>query len=184
MSDQLKPGKGQFGVRRGAHEAVEAYFRMQRERGGSLGGGGPGWPRLIPMGDDQAYAGIMPEGMEKTFPATRFESEDWFWPEITPVLMEEGDAVITLHSIPHTATPNFSDDPRMNVYFRIRRHRPENLCEGDKRIGWGVSDHPDRALNGDFLEYPSNYDPFTMSIEKLCDHWCEWDGMKHIVANS
>ena len=181
LSDQLKPGKGQFGVRRSAHEAVEAYFRMQRDRGGPLGGGGPGWPRLVAMGEDAAFAGIMPNGMESTYPRTRFESDDWPWPEITPVLMEEGDAVVALHSIPHTATPNFSQDPRMNVYFRIRRHRPENPYEGEEIIGWGVSDHPDRTLNGDFLEYPASYDPYKTSIEKLCDHWSEWDGMQHIV---
>ncbi|MYJ76283.1 MAG: hypothetical protein F4089_14845 [Gammaproteobacteria bacterium] len=66
-------------------------------------------------------------------------------------------------------------DPRMNVFFRTRRFRPGNPYEGDKRIGWGVSDHPDRALNGDFLDYPDDYDPFQTSIDKLCDHWSEWD---------
>ena len=33
LNNQLDPGKGQFSVRRGAHEAVEAFFRMQREEG-------------------------------------------------------------------------------------------------------------------------------------------------------
>ena len=44
LNDQRRPGKGQFSVRRGAHEAVEAFFRMQRHKGGPLGGGGPAWP--------------------------------------------------------------------------------------------------------------------------------------------
>ena len=182
LNDQRRPGKGQFSVRRGAHEAVEAFFRMQREQGGPIGGSGPDWPRLIPAGEDEAYAGIMPQAMEATYPETRFEKDGWPWPELTPVLMAEGDAVIALHSLPHTATPNLSDDPRMNVFFRIRRFRPDNPYEGDKRVGWGVSDHPDRALNGDFLDYPDGYDPFATSIEKMCDHWSEWDGMRHIVA--
>lgn len=184
LNNQLEPGKGQFSVRRGAHDSVEAYFRMQRDEGGPLGGGGPGWPRLQPMGNDQAFAGMMPDGMEKTYPETRFEHEKWLWPELTPVLMNEGDAVIALHSVPHTATPNLSDDPRMNVFFRIRRFRPENPYEGDERIGWGVSDHPDRLLNGDFLDYPDDYDPFKTSIDKMCDHWSEWDCMSPNTAEA
>ena len=183
LNDQLQPGKGQFSVRRGAHEAVEAFFRHQRAKGGPLGGGGPDWPRLQPMGEGQAFAGIMPPKMVAEYPDTTFESEHWPWPELTPVLMNEGDAVIALHSLPHTATPNMSDDPRMNVFFRIRRFREDNPFEGDPRIGWGVSDHPDRALNGDFLDYPESYQPFKTSIDRLCDHWSEWDGMQSDVTN-
>ena len=182
LNDQRRPGKGQFSVRRGAHEAVQAFFRMQRARGGPIGGGGPNWPRLVAAGEDDAYAGIMPDAMEASYPETGFENEHWPWPQLTPVLMEEGDAVIALHALPHTATPNMSDDPRMNVFFRIRRFREGNPHEGNKRVGWGVSDHPDRALNGDFLDYPDGYDPFKTSIDKLCDHWSEWDGLRDIVA--
>ena len=182
LNDQMQPAKGQFSVRRGAHEAVEAFFRMQRGRGGPVGGGGPCWPRLAAAGDDGAFAGIMPPAMVDTYPNTTFEMAGWPWPELTPTLMAPGDAVIALHSLPHTATPNLSDDPRMNVFFRIRRLRPENPYEGDARVGWGVSDHPDRALNGDFLDYPPDYDPFQISIDRMCDHWSEWDGMQHIVA--
>ena len=40
----------------------------------------------------------------------------------------------------------------------------------------------DRAFSGAFLEFPEGYDAYGYSIEKLCDHWSEWDGMKHIVA--
>jgi hypothetical protein len=181
LNDQSTPGKGQFAVRRGAHEAVEAFFRMQRRKGGPIGGGGPGWPRLVASGEDNAYAGKMPEAMVRTYPDNRFEMKGWPWPELTPALMQEGDAVIALHALPHTATPNLSDDPRINVYFRIRRHRPDNPHEGNRRVGWGVSDHPDRALNGDFLEYPDSYDPYKTSIDKLCHHWSEWDGMQQII---
>ncbi len=184
LSDQLAPCKGQFSVRRGAHEAVEAFFRRQRDQGGPLGGGGPDWPRLQSWGEDQAFAGIMPPKMVETYPATRFEMDGWPWPELTPVRMEEGDAVIALHSLPHTATPNMSDDPRMNVFFRIRKFRSENPYEGDQRVGWGVSDHPDRALNGDFLDYPEDYNPFSTSIANMCDHWSEWDGMHDTIVAS
>lgn len=182
LNDQREPGKGQFSVRRGAHEAVEAFFRHQRDLGGPIGGGGPDWPRLQPMGEDGAFAGIMPHKMVDSYPATRFEAESWPWSELTPTLMNEGDAVIALHALPHTATPNLSDDPRMNVFFRIRRFREENPYEGDSRIGWGVSDHPDRQLNGDFLDYPESYNPYKTSVDKMCDHWSEWDGMQRLKA--
>lgn len=177
LNDQLAPAQGQFAVRRGAHEAVEQFFCYQRDKGGPIGGGGPNWPRLQAVGEDNAFAGIMPPSMVESYPQTRFEMEGWPWPELTPVRMKRGDAVIALHSLPHTATPNISGEPRMNVYFRIRRFRPQNPYEGDRVVGWGVSDHPDRALNGDFLEYPLQYDPFATSIERMCDHWSEWDGM-------
>ncbi|GIS70100.1 MAG: hypothetical protein CM1200mP9_09210 [Gammaproteobacteria bacterium] len=34
--------------------------------------------------------------MVDTYPETRFEDEHWLWPELTPTLMAEGDAVIAL----------------------------------------------------------------------------------------
>lgn len=184
LSDQRESAKGQFAVRKGAHESVESFFRHQRNLGGPIGGSGPDWPRLVAGENDRAYAGSMPEAMEKTYPNKLAELSGWPWPELTPVLMEEGDAVIALHSLPHTATPNLSQDPRVNVYFRIRRLREDNPYEGDERVGWGLSDHPDRALNGDFLDYPQDYDAFGYSIEKLCDHWSEWEGMHDVRTRS
>jgi hypothetical protein len=181
LSDQLDPGKGQFAVRKGAHESVQSFFRYQRDQGGPIGGGGPEWPRLIAGTKGRAFAGSMPEAMEQSYPINEDKFSGWLWPELTPVLMEEGDVVIALHSLPHTATPNLSGDPRVNVYFRIRRLREDNPYEGDERVGWGLSDHPDRALNGDFLDYPGHYDPFEYSIEKLCDHWSEWQGMSQFL---
>ena len=109
-------------------------------------------------------------------------TDNWPWPELTPVLMEQGDAVIALHSCPHTPTPNLGPNPRMNVYFRVRRLRPESPHEGTRRIGHGVSDHPDRGYFGQFLDYPDTYDPWQTSIDRLCDHWSEWDGMQEVLA--
>ena len=65
--------------------------------------------------------------------------------------------------------------PRMNVYFRIRRLREGNPHEGTRRVGHGVSDHPDRGYFGQFLDYPESYDPWGTSVARLCDHWSEWD---------
>ncbi len=91
--------------------------------------------------------------------------------------LNAGDAVIALHSCPHAATPNLTPNARMNVYFRIRRLREDNPNEGTRRVAHGVSDHPDRGYFGQFLDYPAGYDPFQISIDALCDHWREWDGL-------
>ena len=69
----------------------------------------------------------------------------------------------------------------MNIYFRIRRLREGNANEGTRRVAHGVSDHPDRGYFGQFLEYPDGYDPWSTSIDKLCDHWSEWDGMQFLT---
>jgi len=108
-------------------------------------------------------------------------SKEWPWPELTPVLLNAGDAAIVMHSCPHTPTPNFGPNPRMNIYFRIRRLREGNPHEGSRRLGHGVSDHLDRGYFGQFLQYPESYDPWQTSINKLCDHWSEWDGFQKLI---
>merc|ERR1712194_923269 len=79
---------------------------------------------------------------------------------------------------------NLSDDPRMNVYFRIRKLREMSPHEGSRRVGHGVNDHPDRGAYGQWLEYPKSYDPWKLSLDAMCDHWSEWEGMRHIVSNA
>lgn len=185
LSDQTAPGGGQFGVLKGLHEEVEQAFCRQRDSGGIIGAEGYDWPRMKIGRSGRPYMNGLPDtiraradDLAKLNPAIA----DWPWPELTPVLMEPGDAVIAMHSLPHTATPNHSPNPRMNVYFRIRRLREGNPNEGSRRVGHGVSDHPDRGYFGQFLEYPDDYDPWQTSIDKLCDHWSEWDGMREVLA--
>ena len=133
LSDQTKPDSGQFSVHRGAHDGVEAFFRRQRDAGGPLGGGGPFWPRLIqhsvPPGhplSDKAFAGVMPEAMRAGYPDEG---------KLTPVMMEPGDGVITLHAIPHAATMNRNEEPRINVYWRAPRTRPVPLLRFLAKLG-------------------------------------------------
>ena len=101
---------------------------------------------------------------------------------MTPVRLRPGDAVVAVHGLPHCATPNLSDKDRASVYFRIRRLRPLNPHEGSRSVGHGVSDHCDIAYYGRQLEYPDGYDPFAVSLQKLCDPWSEWDGMQQWLA--
>ncbi len=187
LSDQMTPGMGQFAVLKGYHELVEAVFQQQRDGGGVIGPEGENWPRVRLSKNGIPYMNGLPDQVYHQAQAIAAANsarvtDNWPWPELTPVLLRQGDAVITVHSCPHTPTPNFSDQARMNVYFRIRRLRPENPHEGTRRVGHGVSDHPDRGYFGQFLDYPNSYNPWQTSVDKLCDHWSEWDGLRELVA--
>ena len=179
LNDQMKPGNGQFAVLNGMHEEVEKSFRMQRDTGSVIGPEGTGWPRIrTSEHDGRVHLNGLPENVRAKLPsiaAQAGEIDGWPWPELTPVCLAEGSAVIALHACPHTATPNFGPNPRINLYFRIRRLREGNPFEGLRKVGHGVSDHPDRGYFGQYLDYPDSYDAWQTSINKLCDHWSEWD---------
>ena len=107
----------------------------------------------------------------------QYTPDGLMWPEPTPLLVEEGDAFITVHGIPHCGTRNdLGADPRISAYFRLRHHRP-----GGATVR-GDSDHPDRGWEGEFLEYPDGYNPWQVAINAFCDPWSEWDGMQEIVV--
>ena len=184
LSDQTEPGNGQFGVLKGLHEEVEQAFIRQRDAGGVIGAEGYDWPRVKIGRSGRPYMNGLPDSIRargKELAETNPEIPGWPWRELTPVLMEPGDAVIAMHSLPHTPTPNLGPNPRMNIYFRVRRARPGNPNDGTRRVGHGVSDHPDRGYFGQFLEYPDGYDAWQISTDKLCDHWSEWDGMQDVL---
>ncbi len=179
LNEQLEPGNGQFAVLKGMHEEVEKSFRMQRDTGSVIGPEGTGWPRLRASDEDgRVHLNGLPEAVRARMAndaEKASEIKGWPWKELTPVCLAAGDAVIALHSCPHTATPNLGPNPRMNLYFRIRRLRENNPFEGSRKVGHGVSDHPDRGYFGQYLDYPESYDAWQTSIDKLCDHWSEWD---------
>ena len=180
LNDQPELGCGNFAVLRGAHHHTAEFFRQQRASGGVVGPEGYGWPRLRRAGDDGVGLNKLPDDISKHFSrGAQYTPDGMMWPEPTPMLVEEGDAFITVHGIPHSGTRNeIGADPRMNVYFRLRRHRP-----GGATV-IGDSDHPDRGWNGEFLQYPDGYNPWQVAIDKLCDPWSEWDGMQEVVAEA
>ena len=163
LNDQTRFGRGNLCLLQGAHGEVERFFQMQRDAGGVVGPEGPGWPRLSPAGKDGVALTSMPHSIREQF------TDDDGVPVPTPILLDEGDAVVTLHACPHAATVNEGADPRMNVYFRLRRHRP-----GGATV-LGDSDHPDRGWDGEFLDYTDGYDPWKVAIDAMCDHWSEWE---------
>jgi hypothetical protein len=195
LNDQSgEAAHGQLGVLAGAHKLVQAHFRKQRasERG-IVGPDGEDWPRCwidprdgkpstngIPNPVRAAtYTGVVEQVQQKDKAG---DQSQWPWPEVTPVRLRAGDAVISLHSLPHCATPNLAGSDRQSVYFRVRKLRPENPHEGKRMLGHGVSDHCDVAYYGKQLDYPPHYDPFATTLDRLCDHWLEWDGMQNFVA--
>ena len=176
LNDQTEFGRGNLALLPGAHEKVEAFFRMQRDSGGVVGPEGDGWPRLQAVGNDGVQFTSLPPSIVDTFRGTAEVTADGrVWLKPTPVLLDEGDAVIALHACPHSVTMNLSADPRLNVYFRLRRRRP------GQSVTLGDSDHPDREWDGGFLDFEEGYDPWRASIDTLCNHWSDWDGMADVV---
>ena len=194
FSDQTEIGCGQTGVRRGFHHDMEQFFRMQREGGGPLGYEGPGWPRVDP---DSVANGTPRMGMPVALlqpPQKRHGGfvniEGWrdsrgkpyTW--ITPVVLEEGDAFVALHGLPHAGTANHSNATRYAAFYRVRRFRPNNPYEGDPRWMHGTRDHNDRLADASAAAFDyANYNPYQMTIDHLCDMWSEWDGMQETVAS-
>lgn len=175
LNDQPEFGYGNFAVIKSGHHEVEKFFQWQRDQGGVMGPEGPGWPRLSRIGNENVGLTHLPEMVMEKFPGT--EAFGRVWPEATPLILEEGDAMMAVHCIPHCGTRNdIGPDPRINVYFRIRRDRNDGT-----RVR-GDSDHPDRHWNGDFREYAEGHDPWQVSKDALCDIWSQWDGMQDIVA--
>ena len=92
-------------------------------------------------------------------------------------MMEPGDAAITIFQMPHTGTRNeFGTESRKNMIFRIRNKRRQ-----PDKVVTGVSDHPDRGMMGEWLEYEEGNDPWQRSKHALTHMWEEWDGMRDIV---
>ncbi|MCY4129341.1 MAG: hypothetical protein OXG15_08895 [Gammaproteobacteria bacterium] len=192
FSDQTEIGSGQTGVRRGFHHDMEQFFRMQRDAGGPIGYEGPGWPRVDPasVASGTPHMG-MPSALQQA-PQARHggfvDIEGWrdsrgkpyTW--ITPVVLEEGDAFVALHGLPHAGTANHSRHTRYGAFYRVRRFRASNPYEGDPRWLHGTRDHNDRLGDASVATFDyRSYNPYQMTIDHLCDMWTEWDGMKQTV---
>ncbi len=180
LNDQTREGCGQTALLKGAHHATEQFFRWQRKEGnGRMGPEGPAWPRLNHDAPNHCGLVYLPKSVREQFvdETSEMTSDGVRWPRPTQVLMEPGDACITLFNIPHSGTRNENGtESRKNIIFRIRnKARQPNVTVN------GVSDHPDRGLMGAWLEYEKGNNPWNRSREALCDIWREWEGMTDTV---
>ena len=120
LSDQMVEGAGNLGLLRGAHHPMSEFFRYQRDAGGPLGPDGPGWERI----DTQApnFSGLRhyPDQVREQFTeGAEFTSDGRMWPKPTLIKVKPGDAVLTLHAVPHCATRLEGNTPRLMAYFRL-----------------------------------------------------------------
>ena len=180
LNDQSEEGRGQTCLLKGAHHDMEAFFKWQYETNAHLGPEGPGWPRLnyeAPNRCGMNY--IPPEIFDKYLDETSEVSSDGRrWPRPTQIVMGRGDACIAMYHIPHSGTQNrFGSESRKNIIFRIRnKKRQPNVVVN------GATDHPDRGMRGEWLEFESGNDPWERSKYAMCHMWDEWEGMQEIVA--
>ncbi len=180
LNDQTVEGCGQTGLLRGAHHAVEKFFRWQRQTNNHLGPEGPGWPRLDHQVPNRCGLVYLPKAILSQFVDETSECtpDGRRWPRPTQILMEPGDACIALYQIPHSGTRNERGaESRKSIIFRLRNKKRQP----DKMVN-GVTDHPDRGQMGEWLEYEEGNDPWERSKQAMCNMWDEWDGMQDVVA--
>jgi len=180
LNDQTKEGCGQTALLNGAHHATEAFFRQQRALDGRIGWEGPDWPRLNHKAPNRCGLVYLSDRIREQFIDESSEStpDGVKWPRPVQILMEPGDACITVFHMPHSGTRNqYGTESRKNIIFRIRNKKRQP----DKMVN-GVSDHPDRGQMGEWLEYEESNDPWERSKDALCDQWAEWEGLQPIVA--
>ena len=181
LNDQTVEGRGQTALLRGAHHAVEEFFRWQRDTNNHLGVEGPGWPRLDYTVPNRCGLIYLPEAVREQFIDEDSECtpDGRRWPRPTQILMEPGDACITVYQIPHSGTRNEGTEPRQSIIFRIRnkKRQPNVLVNG-------ITDHPDRGQRGEWLKFEKGNDPWQRSKYAMCNMWHEWDGMGAVVAEA
>ena len=180
LNDQTVEGRGQTALLRGAHHAVEEFFCMQRDTNGCLGPEGPGWPRLNHSCPNRCGLVYLPGAVRNQFldESSECTPDGERWPRPTQILMDPGDACITVYQMPHCGTRNErGTESRKSVIFRIRnkKRQPDKLVNG-------ISDHPDRGQRGEWLEYEEGNNPWERSKHAMCNMWHEWDGMQEVVA--
>ncbi len=179
LSDQSVEGCGQTALLKGGHHAVEKFFQMQRDENNCLGPEGPCWPRLNHESPNHCGLVYLPEQVRNQFIDEDSERtpDGKQWPRPTQILMEPGDACITVYQIPHSGTRNeHGTESRKNIIFRIRN----KSRQPDKMVN-GVTDHPDRGQMGEWLEYEEGNDPWERSKFAMCNMWHEWEGMREVV---
>ena len=184
LNDQTVEGCGQTAVLPGAHHHTERFFRMQYEANGCLGPEGPEWPRLNHETPNRCGMNYLPDAVRDAYvdANSACTPDGRPWPKPTQVLMEPGDACITMYHIPHSATRNENgSEARKSIIFRIRNKKRQPHIVADNT---GLTDHPDRAFDGGWLKFEPGNDPWERSKQSMIDMWDEWAGMKEVAAQA
>jgi len=182
LNDQTVEGCGQTAVLPGAHHHTQRFFRQQYEANGCLGPEGPGWPRLNHDTPNRCGMNYLPDAVWNEYLDERSETtaDGRRWPKPTQILMQPGDACITMYHIPHSATRNEKGvEARQSIIFRIRNKKRQPGIVADNS---GLTDHPDRAFDGGWLKFEAGNDPWQRSKLAMIDMWDEWQGMADVVA--
>ena len=139
LSDQSVEGAGNLGLLRGAHHPISEFFRYQRDAGGPIGPDGPGWERIDSNAPNFSGLRHYPDQVREQFTeGAEYTSDGRIWPKPTLIKVKPGDAVLTLHAVPHCATRLEGHSPRLMAYFRLvsaarDQSRPESsvdaLCD-------------------------------------------------------
>ena len=177
LNDQTVEGRGQTALLKGAHHAVEAFFRKQRDINNHLGVEGPGWPRLDHTVPNRCGLVYLPQEIQDQFidHASETTPDGRKWPRPTQILMEPGDACITVYQMPHSGTRNeYGTESRKTIIFRIRNKKRQPHIKVN-----GVTDHPDRGQRGEWLEFEEGNNPWERSKHAMCNMWEEWEGMQN-----
>ncbi len=139
LSDQTTEGAGNLGLLRGAHHAISEFFRYQRDAGGPLGPDGPGWERIDRDAPNRSGLRHYPEQVRAQFKdGAEYTADGRMWPKPELIKVKPGDAVLTLHAVPHCATRLEGRTPRLMAYFRLMsaarsgthpQISPDTLCD-------------------------------------------------------
>ena len=120
LSDQMIEGAGNLGLLRGAHHPISEFFRYQRDAGGPFGPDGPGWERIDTGARNFSGLRHYPDQVREQFTdGAKYTSDGRMWPKPTLIKVKPGDAVLTLHAVPHCATRLEGNAPRLMAYFRL-----------------------------------------------------------------
>ena len=165
---------------------------MQQSLGGITGPEGPGWPRFDLDSPSRSGLVYLPELVRDHFideHAEEAAGTGKLWPQGTQCLVDDGDVILTMHSIPHSGSRNEWDTPRMNMIWRIRskKRQPNFVHNGGTYSGnmyaqqkpqfapvFGLNyayifpgvgtDHPDRlgmgGPNGEWMEFAQDEPPY------------------------
>lgn len=120
LSDQMVEGAGNLGLLRGAHHPISEFFQYQRDAGGPLGPDGPGWERIDVDAPNRTGLRHYPEQVRQQFKdGAAYTSDGRMWPKPELIKLKPGDAVLTLHAIPHSVTRLDGLQPRLMAYYRL-----------------------------------------------------------------